>query len=82
MKQFVVYKSNGSMWKAGTTIIGLCSAYNHATDPSLYLSDTDHKRSYTYARAIKARMRRIGFVHGTHYVEMSNGALWPLKTLA
>lgn len=24
MKQFIVYKSNGSMWKAGTTIIGLC----------------------------------------------------------
>jgi len=34
MKPYAQYRSNGSLWRAGNTILGLCSAYNHATNPS------------------------------------------------
>lgn len=79
MKPYAQYKSDGSLWKAGKSILGLCAAYNHATSPSRLMSDFEHKRSYIYARAIKARMTRLGYKYGIHYREKSNGTLWPLK---
>jgi len=79
MKPFLQYKTSGVIWRAGSTIYGLCSAYNHATNPNLYLSDFEHKRSFAYARAIKNRMKRLGYVYGLHFSKMSNGAFWPKK---
>jgi hypothetical protein len=79
MKSFAQYKSNGKIWPAGKTILGLCAAWNYATDPSAPMSEIDHARSFVYARAIKARMMRLGYRHGTHYRELSNGALFPVK---
>ena len=81
MKAFVQYKENGRLWPAGQTIMGLCAAWNHATDPGTFMSESDHARSYAYARAIKARMTRLGYRYGVHYKELFNGSLWPLKTL-
>lgn len=79
MKTYAQYKSNGTLWRAGKSILGLCSAYNHATNPSLYMSEAEHKRSFSYARAIKTRMNRLGYQHGKHFKELSNGCLWPIS---
>ena len=79
MKAFIQYRANGSLWQAGHTVWGLCAAYNHSTNPSIYLTDSEHKRSFTYARAIKSRMKRLGFVYGSHFNELSIGSLYPLK---
>ena len=81
MKPFLVYKSNGQIWKAGHGIWGLCSAWNFATNPRLAMTESDHARSYAYARAIKNRMKKLGFVHGVHYREMESGEFFPLKKL-
>jgi hypothetical protein len=81
MKPFLVYKSTGQLWKAGRGIYGLCSAWNFATNPRLAMSESDHARSFTYARAIKNRMKKLGFVHGVHYREMESGEFFPLKKL-
>lgn len=80
MKPFAQYKSNGKLWKAGKTIFGLCAAYNHATNPQTMMTSDEHTRSIWYARAIKNRMNRIGFVFGRHYRELSNGSFWPLQS--
>lgn len=79
MQPFAQYKSNGALWRAGRTVYGLCAAWNHATNPARPMTDAEHRRSNVYARAIKARMARMGYRYGTHYREMSNGALWPLQ---
>jgi len=79
MKPYAQYKFNGGLWRAGNTVLGLCAAYNHATNPSAYMSEADHKRSFAYARAIKSRMSRLGYLYGSHYKELSNGALWPVS---
>jgi hypothetical protein len=81
MKPFLVYKSTGQLWKAGHGIWGLCSAWNFATNPRLAMTESDHARSFTYARAIKNRMKKLGFVHGVHYREMESGEFFPLKKL-
>ena len=77
MKEYLLYKSDGKLWPAGNTVWGLCSAWNFATNPSIYLSDQDHIRAQKYARAIKNRMKKLGFRYGAHYMELSNGTLWP-----
>jgi hypothetical protein len=41
------------------------------------MSDAEHFRSTLYARAIICRMVRLGIRHGTHYIELSDGRLWP-----
>jgi hypothetical protein len=79
MKKYIVHKTSGKIWQAGTTIYGLCSAYNHATNHTLLLSDHEHKRSMAYARAIKNRMARLGFRHGVNYHEAGNRAYWPVN---
>ena len=81
MKPYAQYKTNGKLWRAGKTIIGLCAAYNHATNPGLFMSDQEHIRSRVYARAIRNRMRQFGFQQSWDYIELSNGALWPKKGL-
>jgi hypothetical protein len=45
------------------------------------MTESDHARSYAYARAIKNRMKKLGFVHGVHYREMESGEFFPLKKL-
>jgi hypothetical protein len=77
MKPWAQYKTNGELWRAGKDIFGLCCAWNHATKPSRMLSDNEHRASFRYARAIKNRMRRLGFVYGLDYIELSNSDLWP-----
>jgi len=72
-------KSDGSHWPAGNSVWGLCAAHNHATDPGAYLSDHEHKRTWQYARAIRARMRRLSLHEGEHYRELESGTLWPIK---
>ena len=79
MKPYAVYKSTGQLWRAGGSIVGLCSAYNHATNPARLMSDEQRKRSFAYARAIKARVTRLGYQYGEQYLELSNGVLWPRK---
>jgi hypothetical protein len=79
MKPYAVYKSNGKLWKAGHGVFGLCSAYNHATNPAKPMCEADHKRSFVYARAIKNRMKKKGFIYGVHYVELNDGSLFPQK---
>ena len=73
-------KNAGKLWQAGHSIYGLCAAWNHATRPFIALTDREHEKSRRYARAIKNRMQRQGFIYNIHYKELSNGALWPLKT--
>lgn len=77
---FIQRKSSGSIWRAGQTILGLCAAWNHATNPSLPMTDREHGKSRQYARAIKNRMTRLGIVYGKDYKELSNGSLWPIKS--
>lgn len=78
---FLLFKNNGKIWLAGHSIMGLCSAYNHTTNPGLPMSDSRHSRARQYAKAIKNRMNAIGFIYGIHYKELSTGALWPIKNL-
>jgi hypothetical protein len=78
-KPYAQYKSNGELWKAGNSIWGLCAAWNHATNPAAMLTDREYARSRMYARAIMARMQRLGWKRGEHYCELSNGALFPLS---
>ena len=75
---FLVHKVSGRLWRAGHTVYGLCSAWNHATNPALPMTDHEHMRSNQYARAIRHRMLKLGFSHGRHFRELSTGALWPI----
>lgn len=77
MKPYAQYRANGRLWRAGRTVYGLCAAWNHATNPGRPMSDAEHFRSTLYARAIICRMVRLGIRHGTHYIELSDGRLWP-----
>lgn len=81
MKPYAQYKENGTLWRAGKHIFGLVAAWNHATRPYVPLTNKEHIRSNQYARAIKNRMKNIGFVYGVHYTELSNGSLWPIKDI-
>lgn len=72
-------KSDGKLWRAGKHWFGLCAAWNHATRPYVPLLEEEHKRARIYARAIKNRMSRFGYVYGVHYIELSNGSLWPIQ---
>ena len=75
MKPYAQYKTNGTLWRAGKSVMGLCAAYNHATNPQTMLTENEHKRSFAYAKAIKNRLMRLGF----QYIELSNGMLFPKK---
>lgn len=75
---FLDRREGGQARKAGRTVYGLCSAWNHATAPYLPMTEHEHARSSQYARAIKNRMARLGFTYGHDYKELSNGSLWPL----
>ena len=77
MKPYAQYKSDGKLWRAGKTICGLCAAYNHATNPARLMTEEEHQRSRAYSRAIRNRVRRMGYVYGIHYTEMCNGAWSP-----
>ena len=77
MKPYAVYHSDGTLWRAGKTVFGLCSAYNHATNPSKPMSETDHKRSFAYARAIKNRIKALNLDKNIR--ELSDGSFWPIK---
>ena len=75
---YAVLRENWHIWKAGHDTLGLCSAWNHATQPSRLLTEREHVRAQRYARAIRNRMRRIGLTLGRDYIELSNGELWPI----
>ena len=79
MHAYAQYKSNGTLWPAGRTILGLCAAWNHAMDPTRPMTDAQQTRADAYARAIIRRMRRLGFVYGRDYCAISNGTLWPIN---
>lgn len=79
MKPYAQYRSDGKLWSAGSTILGLCAAWNHATNPAVLMTDDEHKRSAAYARAIKARMDRLGYRRAMDYTEDGiTGKFWPL----
>ena len=75
MKLFAQYKSDGKLWRAGHTVLGLCAAFNHATNPSAMMTSEQHARSIKYARAIKNRILR----EGHKFTWGKNGELWPVK---
>ena len=79
MKPFLTYRADGRVWPAGSTIWGLLSAWNHATNPALPMGERDHHQARRYARAIKARMDRLGMRYGVDYRELMDGSLWPLS---
>lgn len=79
MHAYAQYKSNGALWRAGHHVYGLCAAWNHATNPGRPMTDAEHARANAYARAIKARMARLGIAFKRDYIELDNGALWPIK---
>jgi len=76
---FIQRKSNGQIWRAGHSLYGLIAAWNHATNPALFLTEHENHRSFQYARAIKARMKRLGYQYPQDYRELSSGQLWPVK---
>jgi hypothetical protein len=82
MRAYAQYRSDGTLWRAGKSILGLCAAWNHATDPARLMTDSEHQRSNIYARAIKGRMTRLGYRYGSDYKELSSGMLWPLNRQA
>lgn len=79
MHPYAQYKSNGTLWRAGDSLLGLCAAWNHATNPAALMTEQQHSRSFAYARAIRARMVRLGYRLNANYVELSNGQLWPVS---
>jgi hypothetical protein len=74
-------KNAGKLWRASHGIWGLVAAWNHCTRPYVPMTEKMHHKANLYARAIKGRMHRMGFVYGIHYKELSNGSLWPMKDL-
>ncbi len=77
---FLQRHDNGKFWPAGHDIFGLCAAWNHATNPSLPMTDREYRRSSQYARAVKNRMARLGFSLGRDWIELSDGQLMPRPT--
>ena len=80
--EWVQRKADGTIWRAGHHIWGLCAAWNHATRPYIPLTESDHNRSAVYARACTNRMIRQGYVYSVHFTEFSNGMRWPLSELS
>jgi hypothetical protein len=76
---FLVRRSTGKIWQAGHDVWGLCSAWNHATAPGLLMTEREHYRAGIYAKAIKARMARLGLSYGIDWIELSNGTIWPIR---
>ena len=72
-------RSNGKLWPAGHTVLGLCAAWNHATDPSALRTTYQHSRLNAYARAIDNRMGRLDLCAGRDYKELSSGIRWPIR---
>ena len=82
MKAFVQYKTDGTLWRAGNTVLGLCAAWNHATNPAAPMTAEEHKKASAYARAIKNRMCRLGLKYGVHFKESSyTSALFPIRNI-
>lgn len=75
---FLLHHANGRIWLAGNSVYSLCSAWNQSTNPSLPMTESEHNRASQYARAIRNRMKRCGYRLGDDYIELSNGALWPI----
>lgn len=78
-RPYVQYRANGRIWRAGRDVYGCCAAWNHATAPYRLMTESEHRVANRYARAIRNRMKRMGYVYGIHYTELSNGALFPLS---
>ena len=76
---FLVRHENSPIWRASNTIWGLTSAWNHATNPALPMTDWEHHRARQYASVIKGRIARLGYTYGHDYIELSNGMLWPKR---
>ena len=76
---FIQRLSTGSIWRAGHTVYGLCAAHNHATEPDVPMTEREHRRSRQYARAIRGRMKALGYQYGLDYKELTNGMYWPIK---
>ena len=74
-------KNTGKIWRAGRSIWGLTAAWNHCTRPYVPMTEETMHKANRYARAIKGRMRRLGYVYGIHYRELNNGAMWPLSEI-
>jgi hypothetical protein len=53
----------------------LCHSYNEATCPWKLLTDHQHRRIRQWARAIRNRMRRLGFRDMHDYYETAGGTL-------
>ena len=63
------------------TISELCSTYNYATNPAAFRNDHEHNRNGALARAVKARMRRLGLRPGRDYIESySSGRYRPVQS--
>ena len=76
---YAQYKSDGTIWRAGKSVYGLCAAWNHATSPSRLMTEAEHNRSNVYARAIRNRMERMGYRSKTHFTWLDSGIMWPTK---
>ena len=70
---------SGQFRPAGHHIFGLCAAWNHATNPGMMMTEREHAKARLYAKAIKARMARLGLTYGLDWCELSNGIMWPLS---
>lgn len=55
----------------------LLSKWNAATAPYVARTERDQKRNSVFARSLMNRIKRLGFIQGRDYRELSNGSLWP-----
>lgn len=61
------------------SLIALINTYNESTSPSTPRTDQEHEAERKRARMALGSIRR-SYVEGVDYREMSNGALWPVRT--
>lgn len=71
------YRGSGSIrtradWYA---VIGLCKAYNDATNPTVMRTAHAHHRCDQYARAILKRMAKLDIRPGREYRQDQDGRL-------
>lgn len=62
-----------------SNLVALINTYNEASSPSVPRTDSEHAECAQRARVALGPIRR-NYLQGVDYKELSNGALWPIRS--
>lgn len=60
-------------------LLSLLNTYNEATAPYKPLTDRQHENNARIARTAESELKRLGFVYGIHWRELSTGFRIPIE---